>query len=126
MSAICAVLRLDDRPAQAEMAAPVLAALAARGPDGSRIAADGPLALGHALNATTPEARVEPMPLRHAASGCLISADVRLDNREELIAALGIDPSGRVIGDGELIIAAYLKWGIDCPTHLLGDFAFVR
>jgi asparagine synthase (glutamine-hydrolysing) len=124
MSAICAVLRLDGRPAQAEMAAPVLAALAPRGPDGSRIATDGPLALGHALNATTPEAQVEPMPLRHAESACLIAADVRLDNREDLIAAIGLDQRGRVIGDGELILAAYLKWGPDCPAHLLGDFAF--
>lgn len=124
MSAICAVLRLDGRPAEAGMAAPVLKALAPRGPDGSRIATDGPLALGHALNATTPEARAETMPLHHSESGCLIAADVRLDNREELTAALGLDPQGRVIGDGELILAAYLRWGLDCPAHLLGDFAF--
>lgn len=125
MSAICAVLRLDGRPAEAGMAAPVLRALAARGPDASRIVTDGPIALGHALNATTPEAMVETMPLCHSDSGCLIAADVRLDNREELTAALGLDPRGRVIGDGELILAAYLRWGLDCPAHLLGDFAFV-
>lgn len=125
MSAICAVLRLDGRPAEAGMATPVLAAMASRGPDGSRIATDGPLALGHALNATTPEAQVEPMPLRHAESSCLIAADVRLDNREELIAEFGLDQRGRVIGDGELILAAYFKWGPDCPAHLRGDFAFV-
>lgn len=124
MSAICAVLRLDGRPAEAGMATPVLAAMASRGPDGSRIATDGPLALAHALNATTPEAQVEPMPLRHAESSCLIAADVRLDNREDLIAELGLDQRGRVIGDGELILAAYFKWGPDCPAHLLGDFAF--
>lgn len=125
MSGICAVLRLDGQMAGADAAAPILARLAARGPDGSAIVADGPAALGHALLASTPEALTEPMPFRHAASGCIITADARLDNRTELIAALGLDPAGRTIGDGELILHAYLKWGCDCPDQLLGDFAFV-
>lgn len=86
---------------------------------------NGPVALGHALLASTPEALTEQMPLRHAPSGCIITADARLDNRTELIAALGLDPAGRTIGDGELILRAYLKWEQDCPEHLLGDFAFV-
>ncbi len=30
----------------------------------------------------------------------------------------------RTIGDGELILRAYLLWADDCPKHLLGDFAF--
>lgn len=124
MSGICAVLRLDGREADPVDLGPVLAALAARGPDRAEVASDGPAALGHALNATTPEASVEPMPLRHAGSGCIITADVRLDNRETLIAALGLDPVGRVIGDGEIILAAYLRWGTECPEQLLGDFAF--
>ena len=125
MSGICAILRLDGTPAETAALAPILAELAARGPDGSAICTDGPAALGHALLATTPEAVVEPMPLRHVGTGCLITADVRLDNRDNLIAALGLDPAGRVIGDGELILASYFKWGMDCPEHLLGDFAFV-
>jgi asparagine synthase (glutamine-hydrolysing) len=125
MSGICATLRLDSTAAEAEAIAPVLAELAARGPDRSGIVFDGPAALGHALLATTPEALVEPMPLRHAESGCMIAADVRLDNRAELVAALGIAAAEQVIGDGALILAAYRKWGTDCPEHLLGDFAFV-
>jgi asparagine synthase (glutamine-hydrolysing) len=125
MSGICAILRLDGAPAEPEALTSMLGALATRGPDRSGCMADGPAALGHALLATTPEAAVEPMPLRHAGTGCVISADVRLDNRADLIGALGLDPAGRVIGDGELILQAYLKWGMACPEHLLGDFAFV-
>lgn len=125
MSGICAILRLDGALAEAEFLAPVLAGLAARGPERSNICADGPAALGHALLATTPEAVIEPMPLRHAGSGCLITADVRLDNRADLTAVLGLDTQGRELGDGALILEAYLKWGMECPQHLLGDFAFV-
>lgn len=125
MSGICASLRLDGQPALAEALGPVMAQLAERGPDRSAVLADGPVALGHALLATTPEALVEAMPWRHADSGCVITADVRLDNRDDLIAALAPDLAQRVIGDGELIALAYLAWGTDCLDHLLGDFAFV-
>jgi asparagine synthase (glutamine-hydrolysing) len=124
VSGICGVLREDGRLADAGEIAGVLAAMAARGPDRSGALADGPAALGHALLATTPEAALEPMPLRHEGSGCIITADVRLDNRGELIAALGVDDTAGAIGDGELVLQAYLRWDTDCPTHLLGDFAF--
>ena len=55
-----------------------------------------------------------------------ITADVRLDNRAELCTALGINTGDRAaLDDAGLILMAYQKWGTDCPTHLLGDFAFV-
>ncbi|MEO5578208.1 MAG: asparagine synthase-related protein [Sphingomicrobium sp.] len=53
-----------------------------------------------------------------------MTADVRLDNRDELIATLDLGGETRTIGDGELILRAYVEWGEDCPKHLLGDFAF--
>ena len=104
--------------------APVLALLERRGPEGTRSWAEGPVGLGHSLLATTPEALVETLPLTDGGSGCTITADARIDNRDELIAALDLDGGSRTIGDGELILNAYLKWGDDCPVHLLGDFAF--
>jgi asparagine synthase (glutamine-hydrolysing) len=118
-------VRWDGKPAEHADLAPVLTALATRGPDGSRLAIDGAAILGHSLLATTPEALVETLPLRHTPTGCVITADVRLDNRDELLAQLDLAIAGRVIGDGELILHAYLRWGADCPVHLLGDFAFL-
>jgi asparagine synthase (glutamine-hydrolysing) len=82
------------------------------------------VAFGHALLATTPEALLERLPLQHRESGCTITADVRLDNRDELIRKLDVNLNGRTIGDGELILLAYLEWGEGCPEQLLGDFAF--
>lgn len=59
-------------------------------------------------------------------SGLRLWADVRLDNREELISRLGADSllEGDRPGDAELVLAAYLRWGESCPERLLGDFAF--
>lgn len=55
-----------------------------------------------------------------------ILADVRLDNREELAAQLGIHPGRlRDTPDDTLLLMGYLKWGERLPEKLLGDFAFV-
>ena len=121
MSGICGMFRFDGK---APLLGPILDKLERRGPDATRSWGDGPVALGHTLLATTREALVEDLPLTDKASGCTITADARLDSREELIAALGLGSETRTIGDGELILRAYLLWGEDCPTHLLGDFAF--
>lgn len=124
MSGICGLVSLGGAQLAPADLAPMLACLAQRGPDASAAWAEGPTALGHALLATTPEALSEAMPLRHSASGCTITADVRLDNRDALIAMLHCDQVGRTIGDGELVLLAYLRWGSTCLDHLLGDFAF--
>ena len=124
MSGICGAWSLNGRiPSPTEIKA-IAAPLERRGPDRTHYWHDGPIALGHTLLATTPEALVEVLPLTESDSGCTITADARLDNREELITALDLGGETRTIGDGELILRAYLKWGEDCPTHLLGDFAF--
>lgn len=121
MSGICGVWRIDGGDADL---GPILPRLETRGPEAIRQWRGDGVALGHTLLATTPEAAVERLPLTDAASGCTITADARLDNREELIAALELNPDSPPIGDGELILRAYLKWGDRCPNHLLGDFAF--
>ena len=124
MSGICGIVRLDDSHVSPAEIRAMTRALERRGPDGTSEWIEGGVALGHTLLATTPEALVERLPLTDPGSGCTITADVRLDNREELLPALGLDSETRVVGDGELILRAYVEWGEDCPKHLLGDFAF--
>jgi asparagine synthase (glutamine-hydrolysing) len=99
--------------------------LAYRGPDTSGIWSEGHVALGNCLLQTTPESVFEKMPASDDAETCCVTADVRLDNRVELIRALSLDkfPASKIT-DSELILEAYLKWGETCPAHLLGDFAF--
>jgi asparagine synthase (glutamine-hydrolysing) len=123
MSGICGIVRLDGAQADRATLELLLGPLRPRGPEGCGVWIGKGAALGHTLLATTPEAMVESLPLRHSESGCTITADVRLDNREELTAKLKISAANG-IGDGELILLAYFTWGEDCADHLLGDFAF--
>jgi asparagine synthase (glutamine-hydrolysing) len=85
---------------------------------------DGGAGLGHRMLFTTPESLNEKLPL--VRRNLTLTADARIDNREELIDLLGlIGRSNEDIGDSELILVAYEKWGERCPEKLLGDFAFV-
>ena len=59
------------------------------------------------------------------ARGLSVVADVRLDNRVELLNTLGVvEPEKSVMTDAELILCAYERWGEECPRHLYGDYAF--
>ena len=57
----------------------------------------------------------------HRETGCVITADARIDYQNEVLSKLGLD--NNVLSDAEIILQAYLRWGEDCLDHLLGDFA---
>ncbi len=125
MSGIVGIHYLDERPVDRENISKMVDILAHRGPDNADIWVDGCVGLGHRMLWTTPESLIEKLPYCNQRGDLVITADARIDNRDELIAALQINnrPSDKVV-DSELILAAYEKWGEDCPKHLLGDFAF--
>lgn len=125
MSGIAGLYRGDGQPADHRGVERMVAALAHRGPEAAGVWCDGAMALGHAAMWTTPEARHERLPRTVDAHRLTITADARLDNRRELTAWLGIAGAPAVdIGDGELILRAYERWGADCVERLVGDFAF--
>jgi len=124
MSGIFGLIRLDGAPVSGVDLGNMAALLGRRGPDGTHVWKGRSAGLGHTLLATTPDSLFEVQPLEHAGSGCVITADVRLDNRDELLASLGEARRAATIGDAEIILLTYLKWGEACPEHLLGDFAF--
>jgi asparagine synthase (glutamine-hydrolysing) len=80
----------------------------------------GDAALGIDLRPSLPEDRSDRQPL-YAAGRFLLIADVRLDNRAELLAELGIDYGAP---DAELLLAAWLRWQDRCFHKLVGDYAF--
>lgn len=127
MSALTCVVRFDGGPASAETARRMVDRMPWRGPDGRDVWSDGTAALGHAMLHTTPESIGESLPL--VRGPLALTADVRLDNRPELLARLSADLdalglSGPQVPDSALVLAAYARWGDTCPEHLLGDFVF--
>lgn len=95
-----------------------------RGTDGSGTWCDRSVGLGQRLLHTTPESLVEAWPIVQAGGDLVLVADARIDNRDELIATLDIPRREAAITDGEVILAAYQKWGEAAPEKLIGDFAF--
>jgi asparagine synthase (glutamine-hydrolysing) len=124
MSGVVVLFRRDGAPVSNALVEKMAASLAHRGPDGSAVVCAGPAGLGHTMLWTTPESLHEVLPRRHWESGFIISADARIDNRDELIAELGLESGNPAITDSALILEAYCKWGQECPQKLLGDFAF--
>jgi asparagine synthase (glutamine-hydrolysing) len=125
MSGIAAIFHLDGRLADRGLITAMLDAVAYRGPDGLNSWIDGPVALGHAMLRTTPEARGESQPLVDERAGLALAMDGRVDNRDELTESLerqGLHLSGGT--DAEIVLRAYQCWGEESPSKILGDFAF--
>jgi asparagine synthase (glutamine-hydrolysing) len=57
-------------------------------------------------------------------AGVSVTADAELHNRRNLLGWLSSDGPGPDCSDADLILAAYLKWGVNCPEFLLGEFSF--
>ncbi len=52
-------------------------------------------------------------------------ADIRLDNREELAAELGLSRQRTaVMADSDMLLAAWQRWREQCVDHLSGAFSF--
>ncbi|HJX26491.1 MAG TPA: asparagine synthase-related protein [Thermoanaerobaculia bacterium] len=127
MSAICGVVDFSGRPVASAGISAMAEAASYRGLNGVRHRNAGSAAFCHlALDATT-EASRDRQPLGTPDGAVWLVADVRLDNRGDLLRALeptGLLPDGRAAGDGEILLAAFLLWGEGCADRLLGDFAF--
>lgn len=123
MSAITGIF-LKDKSVDHELIKKMNDKLAYRGPDGADVWINGNIAFGHQMLHTTPESLNEKLPFFDNENGLAITADARIDNRDELISELEMEESEKIITDSEIILKSYQKWGEECPEKLLGDFAF--
>jgi asparagine synthase (glutamine-hydrolysing) len=98
----------------------MMGALRHRAPDGSSITAFncGGLAVGLLRTCSDRPQSADPL----TASGIALAGDIRLDERADLIREFS--PGSEDVSDGQLVLAAYRRWGRDCLNHLKGDFAF--
>ena len=124
MSGVFGIFNRNGNPVDKKIADDMLNSMSSWNPDESNLWSNGPVTLGHAMLWNTPESKFEHLPLEKEAY--ILTMDARIDNRDELLKELELpDRPMSEIGDSEFILAAYEKWGEECPKHLLGDFAFV-
>jgi asparagine synthase (glutamine-hydrolysing) len=123
MSGIAGLMRFDGRPVARHELERAANALRQYGPDRSETMASGSIGLVHVLMRMTPEDRFDRQPWR-GASGALITADVRLDNRDDILARIGIARHDAAEWpDARVLLAGWEKFGDDIWPLLHGPFA---
>ncbi|MBP8231441.1 MAG: hypothetical protein KAY22_03970 [Rhizorhabdus sp.] len=125
MSAIYGAWHIDGRPGAHAGCERMQQVARAFGPDQARTWDGGEVALGAALLRLLPEDRFDRQPLLGAGGIVTLVADIRLDNRGELGAALALSPPDMARrSDADVLLAAYERWGEAAIDRLVGDFAF--
>ena len=122
MSGLCGIIQLDGPAVEEEVLRAMAQAAAHRGPDGIGYWSAGGAGIAHLALHIAPESLKEKQP--HLDGDLVLTADARIDNRDELTAALKEHLKHDSPTDTELILAAYRRWGHDSPKHLIGDFSY--
>src|SRR5690242_6649148 len=124
MSALAGAWRFDGKPPDADCAR-MLLAQEIYGPHDGRQWCGGALAMGRRLFRLLPEDIYDCQPLHSRDRRLTIVADVRLDNREDLIVQLRLpSPQARQLSDAEILLECLDRWGDGAVPRLAGDFAF--
>lgn len=133
MSGVCALLNTKGPAAQAEEAESMLRAIAHRGPDGSAVHAEGPVALGYCLS-SMPRAKGSPddafvpdaQPLYDEKTQRTLICDGELYNARELRGELLQQGCRfRSASHAEVMLRAYEVWGASCVVRFNGSFALL-
>lgn len=122
MTALAAIWS-DDGALEADRSCfSMLCALARLGTENPAVEAAGDVALGRDLRPLLPEDRIGASVVTGGGGALILAADVRLDNRPELIGALGLEERR---SDASLVMAAWERWGEGALDRIIGDWAFV-
>jgi asparagine synthase (glutamine-hydrolysing) len=126
MSGIVAIVNFDGAPVDPQVLKAMAEQCAYRGPDGIRYWIRGNVGLAHLALHATPESLREVQPQLSQDGTLCLTADVRVDNRPELIHLLAAkgEPITSNSTDADLLLAAYRLWGEACPAQVIGDYAF--
>lgn len=122
MSDFAGLWRLDGRPVDTADIERLARGMEGRGIGAPRLWRSGAFAMVHRQHVFTPEDELEAMPWV-GASGAVLAADIRLDDRAGLASALGLGRDAAALPDGRLALHALEQWGTEAPRHLYGDWA---
>ena len=124
MTAIAGIVRHDQGVVDKGVLERMLNVLTPYGTDAQHCRSLGSAGFVRTLLRSTPEDALDHQPCVDADSGWTLVFDGRIDNREELAAALGLDAERlRTLADSELALHAWARWESACLPRILGDFA---
>lgn len=89
-------------------------------PEGTSVVTRGSIGMGFQPYYTHERSKLETQPVI-AARGDILSFDGRLDNHDELTRKL--DLPYKAAPDSEIVLAAFERWGENCFSRLVGDWA---
>ncbi|MEW6257171.1 MAG: asparagine synthase-related protein [Pseudomonadota bacterium] len=125
MTGICGFVNWEGRGEAGERCALMRRALLIYGSDRCAEWQAGDAALGIGLARLLPEDRFDRQPLAGGGGRWRLVADLRLDNRRELCADLGLSSGqAREVSDSQILLQAWEAWQEETPDRLVGDFAF--
>ncbi len=124
MSAIAGIWSFDGGVPVSSACHDMLQALSVYGMDDRSQYTGSSVAMGRCLLRLLPEDQFDQQPLSAPGVSALV-ADIRLDNRAELGAELGLSAQQTaVMADSDMLLAAWQHWREQCVDHLCGAFSF--
>jgi asparagine synthase (glutamine-hydrolysing) len=111
----------EGEPPESQYVDKVRSALALYSPDDHHVYSSGGVSILYDAFHTTRQSRLEYQPFV-TRTGCVVTWDGRLDNREQLIAQLN-DSLSTESADVSIVAAAYDRWETQCFEKLVGDWA---
>jgi len=90
------------------------------GIDGTETHCEGRIGMGFQAFHTHCRSRLERQPGRHPLGNVLV-LDGRVDNYRDLASRLEIQ--NEEVADSALVLEAFARWGVDCFSLLVGDWA---
>ncbi len=126
MSAIAAIINFNQKPVDPTLLTGLWQRLAHYSPDGGDLVIEGAVGICYHGFHTDRLSRLRQQPFV-SRNGHIVALDGRIDNRDELISALRDQlPGERAnITDVEIVAAAFSRWGEDCVSRLIGEFALI-
>lgn len=124
MCGICGLLNFDERPAERDLIAEMLAAIRHRGPDDSGLYVNGAVGLGHArLSVIDLSSGHQPMANEDRSIWITFNGEIfnYIELRKMLI---GKGRRFRTNSDTEVLLQLYEEEGEECVQRLNGQWAF--
>jgi asparagine synthase (glutamine-hydrolysing) len=123
VTAIAGLWRFDGKPDAGSGCDQMLSAQQLYGPDDCHAWADGSIALGCRLYRLLPEDKFDRQPVFGCDGRFALVADVRLDNRADLISELRLPfDVARRLSDSAVLLESLARWGEGCLDRLVGEF----